>query len=71
MFRGVAGFGVGSRIHTAHLLRLSSDLPVVIEIVDDPSKIEAFITTLDDAFPRGLITVEKARVIWYRTIKNP
>ncbi len=57
--------GAGSRIHTAKLLRLSEDLPVVIEIVDTQEKIEKFLPFLDEVVKEGLITIEKVRVIRY------
>jgi PII-like signaling protein len=64
--RGFLGFGANSRIHTSKVLRLSEDLPVVVEIVDAPEKIEAFIADLDEIVAEGLITLEKVRVIAYR-----
>lgn len=64
--RGVMGFGKASRMHTAKILRLSEDLPLVIEIVDSPVKIESFLPLLDEMVTNGLVTVEKARVITYR-----
>ena len=64
--RGALGFGVHSRIHTSKLLRLSEDMPMIVEIVDDPAKIEAFIPTLDAMVGDGLITIEKVRVVAYR-----
>ncbi|MDY6824845.1 MAG: DUF190 domain-containing protein [Thermodesulfobacteriota bacterium] len=64
--RGFLGFGASSRIHTTKVLRLSEDLPVVVEIVDKPEKIEAFLPALDNLIGEGLITLEKVRVIAYR-----
>ena len=64
--RGALGFGVHSRIHTSKLLRLSEDMPMIVEIVDGPAKIEAFIPTLDAMVGEGLITIEKVRVVAYR-----
>ena len=64
--RGIMGFGKASRIHTAKVLRLSEDLPLVIEIVDIPEKIEAFLPDLDQMVGEGLVTIEKIRVITYR-----
>lgn len=64
--RGFLGFGANSRIHTAKVLRLSEDLPVVVEIVDRKDKIEAFLPLLDKLIDEGLITVEDVRVIAYR-----
>ncbi len=64
--RGVLGFGAHSRIHTAKILRLSEDLPLIIEIIDKPERIEAFLPGLDKMVEEGLITVEKVRVVAYR-----
>jgi len=64
--RGFLGFGANSRIHTSKVLRLSEDLPVVVEIVDREEKIAAFLPELDTMIGEGLITLEKVRVIAYR-----
>ena len=64
--RGFLGFGANSRIHTAKVLRLSEDLPVVVEIVDAAEKIETFLPCLDGMIEEGLVTLEKVRVIFYR-----
>jgi PII-like signaling protein len=64
--RGFLGFGANSRIHTAKVLRLSEDLPVVVEIVDAEEKIQAFLPELDALVGEGLVTMEKVRVIAYR-----
>jgi len=64
--RGLEGFGAHSRLHTTRILRLSEDLPVVIELVDTAEKIEAFLPGLDDMVSEGLVTLEKVRVIAYR-----
>src|SRR6266699_4069528 len=64
--KGVMGFGAHSRIHTAKLLELSQDLPMVIEIVDAPEKIAAFMPDLETMVGDGLITVERAEVVLYR-----
>ena len=66
VFRGLMGYGAHSRMHTAKLLRLSEDLPIVIEIVDSPEKIEAFLPELDRMMNEGLVTVERAKVLVYR-----
>ncbi|MCF8368801.1 MAG: DUF190 domain-containing protein [Bacteroidales bacterium] len=66
VLRGIMGFGAESRIHSAKVLRLSEDLPVVIEIVDTTEKINEFIPFLDKVVKEGLITREKIRVIKYR-----
>jgi PII-like signaling protein len=60
------GFGAHSRMHTAKILRLSEDLPVIVEIVDKPERIEAFLPELDKMIQEGLITLERANVIAYR-----
>src|SRR5271165_5151082 len=67
VLRGAMGFGKSSRLHTAKILRLSIDLPLVIEIVDSEEKIEAFLPILDKMMGGGLVTLERARVIHYRT----
>jgi PII-like signaling protein len=73
VFKGIMGFGGNSRIHTSKILRLSEDLPLIIEIVDEEKKIEEFIPKLDEIFENancgGLITVEKAHIIKYRANK--
>lgn len=67
VFRGVAGFGAHSVVHTANLLRLSQDLPVVIEVVDNDEKVQQLLPILDEMVPEGLVTMEKVRVLRYRT----
>ncbi len=69
VLRGTLGFGANSRIHTAKVLRLSEDLPMVIEIVDTPEKIEQFLPDLDEMIGEGLVTLEKVQVIAYRSDK--
>lgn len=64
--RAIMGFGKNSRIHTAKILRLSEDLPIVIEIVDTAERIAAFLPELDAMITNGLVTVEKIRVVAYR-----
>lgn len=64
--RGLGGFGARSRLHTAKILRLSTDLPVVVEIVDTPERIEAFLPVVDAAVTEGLATVERVEVRFYR-----
>jgi len=66
VLRGLEGFGAHSRVHTAKLLRLSEDLPIVIELVDTPERIEAFLPDLDAMVTEGMITLEKVRIIKYR-----
>ncbi|MGA7720896.1 MAG: DUF190 domain-containing protein [Ignavibacteriaceae bacterium] len=69
VFKGIMSFGKTSRIHTAKILRLSEDMPIVIEIVDDENKIEEFLPVLHDLFEKadcgGLITMERADIIKY------
>ena len=64
--RGIEGFGAHSRIHTARLLDLSSDLPIVIEIADEDEKIEAFLPVVHEMVMEGLATLEKVNVVIYR-----
>ncbi len=64
--RGIMGFGADSRMHTAKLLRLSEDLPVVIELVDTEENLNKLLPFLDKVVEEGLITLEKVRVIKYR-----
>ena len=66
VLRGPMGFGAHSRLHTAKILRLSEDLPVLIEIVDKQDKIDAFLPELDQMMSDGLVTLEKVRVIKYQ-----
>ena len=66
VLRGTLGFGAHSRIHTAKILRLSEDLPMIIEIVDKPERIAEFLPELDQIMDEGLVTLEKVRVIIYR-----
>ncbi len=67
VLRGMEGYGAHSRLHTAKVLRLSIDLPVVIEIVDTEEKIEAFLPIVDDAIAEGLATVERVEIRFYRS----
>jgi PII-like signaling protein len=66
VLRGPIGFGKSSRIHTAKILRLSMDLPIVIELVDTEEKLNSFLPVLDEMMKGGLVTLEKVRVINYR-----
>ena len=66
VLRGAMGFGKSSRLHTAKILRLSMDLPVVIEIVDSEEKIQSFLPALNEMVGGGLVTLEKVKVIEYR-----
>ena len=63
---GIAGFGAHSRLHTAKILRLSEDMPIVIELVDSREKIEAFLPLVDHAIGEGLATLERVQVRFYR-----
>jgi uncharacterized protein len=65
VFRSPMGFGATSRIHTAKILNLSTDLPVVVEIVDSKPKIEAFLGKLQEMMQGGMLTVEPVRVVRY------
>lgn len=69
VFRGIMGYGSRSKIHTSKILRLSEDLPMIIEIVDEIEKIEKFIPVVNEIFENskcgGLITIEKAEIIKY------
>ena len=71
VLRGPMGFGARSHLHTAKILRLSEDLPVLIEIVDKEDKINAFVPELDKMMGDGLVTLEKVRVISYRATVKP
>ncbi len=66
VLRGLEGFGAHSRIHTAKILRLSEDLPLVVEIVDKPERIQTFLPLLDEMVTEGMITLEKVHIIAYR-----
>jgi PII-like signaling protein len=66
VLRGIEGFGAHSRIHTSRILRLSEDLPVVIEIVDRAERIEALLPEFEEIVAEGLVTLEKVQVIAYR-----
>lgn len=66
VLRGIEGFGKSSRLHTAHILRLSEDLPIVIECVDSADRIEAILPSLDAMIGDGLVTLERVDVRVYR-----
>ncbi len=74
VLRGVEGFGAASRIHTARILRLSEDLPIVVEIVDSEEKIKAFMPVVDALFESsgsgGMVTLERAEIIRYTSGKG-
>jgi PII-like signaling protein len=67
VLRGPMGFGQSSRLHTTKILRLSEDLPMVVEIVDAEEKIRAFLAVLEQMMPSGLVTLEKVQVLHYGT----
>lgn len=71
VLRGTAGFGAHSVVHTAQILRLSQDLPVLIEVVDTPERIERLIPILDEMVGEGLVTIEKVRVLKYAARPKP
>ncbi len=66
VIRGIEGYGASSRLHTARILRLSEDLPVIIEVVDTEERIDELLPILDEMVGDGLVTVEKAHIITYR-----
>jgi len=70
VLRGPMGFGHSSRLHTAKILRLSEDLPLIIEIVDAEPKIDAFLPVLDSMMSSGLVTLEKVQVLQYGTART-
>lgn len=67
VLRGPMGFGKSSRLHTSKIVRLSMDLPLVIEIVDSEEKINSFLPVLDEMVGGGLVTLEKVKVVHYRS----
>ena len=71
VLRGLEGFGVHSRMHTAKILRLSQDLPIIIEIVDTKENIQRFLDTLDGAIAEGLATREDVEIYFYRSGSAP
>lgn len=66
VLHGRMGYGAHSKLHTAKVLRLSEDLPIIIEIVDERSKIEQFLPALEEMVKEGLVTLENVDVVWYR-----
>ena len=67
MLRGIEGFGADSRLHTSRILRLSEDLPIVIEIVDTPEQIDRVVPILDEMVREGMLTLERVRIVSYRS----
>ncbi len=69
VLRGIEGFGAASRIHTAKILRLSEDMPIIVEIIDTQEKVNLFMPEVDDLFQRsgsgGMVTLERAEIIRY------
>ncbi|PIR16916.1 MAG: hypothetical protein COV46_06330 [Deltaproteobacteria bacterium CG11_big_fil_rev_8_21_14_0_20_49_13] len=70
VLRGLMGFGAHSRMHTAKILRLSEDLPIIIEIVDKQERVKTLMEAIDPMIDEGLVTLEKATVIAYRAHKK-
>jgi len=70
VLRGPMGFGHSSRLHTAKILRLSEDLPVIVEIIDSEPKIAAFLPLLDEMVKGGLISIEEVRILRYGSDRN-
>jgi len=70
VLRGIMGYGPSSRIHTSKILRLSEDLPIVIELVDTHEKLQSFMNVLDGILTEGMVTLEDARVLIYRGRKE-
>jgi len=70
VLRGPLGFGHSSRLHSAKILRLSEDLPMVIEIVDSEAKIDAFLPVIDGMIGSGLVTLEKVKVLQYGSTRE-
>lgn len=71
VLRGIAGFGASAKVHTDKILRLSLDLPIVVEVVDTEERIQAALPELDRMIGGGLITLERIRVILYRPAEAP
>lgn len=71
VLRGLEGFGADSHLHTARILRLSEDLPIVIEMVDTEDRIDAILPLLDPMIGEGMVTVERVHIVSYRSSKSP
>ncbi len=71
VLRGITGFGHSSIVHTEHILRLSMDLPIVVEVVETEEKLQALLPELDPLIAGGLITMERAQVVMYRPARPP
>ena len=70
VLRGIEGFGADSRLHTSRILRLSEDLPVVIEIVDTPERIDEVLPLLDEMIGEGMVTLERVEIVAYRSSQD-
>jgi PII-like signaling protein len=68
--RGIEGFGADSRLHTSRILRLSEDLPIVIEIVDTPDRIDEVLPLLDEMIGEGMVTLERVEIVAYRSSRD-
>jgi len=71
VLRGIEGFGAHSRIHTARILQLSADLPIIVEVVDRPERIERALPIIDEMVREGLVTLEDVDVVSYRSGEAP
>ena len=70
VFRGIEGFGADSHLHTSRILRLSEDLPVLVEIVDTAANIDRVMPLLDEMIVEGMVTVEKVQIVAYRSSRE-
>ena len=70
VIRGIEGFGADSHLHTSRILRLSEDLPVVIEIVDTPERIDRIVPLLDEMVSEGMLTLERVQIVSYRSSRD-
>ncbi len=68
--RGIAGFGAHSQIHSSKILDISTNLPIIVEIIDTPEKIEHFLPMIEESIKEGLATVEPAQIRLYRNTKT-
>jgi PII-like signaling protein len=68
--RGIEGFGAASRIHTAHILQLSEDLPIVIEVVDQEERIRGLLPKLDEMVSEGMVCIADVEIVMYRHVKG-
>jgi len=71
VLRGIAGFGSSSTVHSEHILRLSMDLPIVVEVVEEEATLQRLLPELDTMIGGGLVTLERAQVVMYRPAKPP